>query len=152
VGGWISYPLNKQPLFSGGVRSFGIGHAKGQYIVYLDTDDFFGKDHLEIIADGLRGRDWVWLNDIVFRRFRTAVPDRFTHTFVRECDINRRFHHGTSNICHKPRINNRLMVLGKPGYLHDYYFISERKKASTNSLFIGSAQYYVCHVPRVYDI
>ena len=48
----------------GGQRNVGIENAKGDYIIYLDIDDLFGRDHLKNISEGLGSYDWVWFNDV----------------------------------------------------------------------------------------
>ena len=46
----INLQIPKQKLFSGKVRQAGIETANGRIIAYLDSDDFFGKDHIENLA------------------------------------------------------------------------------------------------------
>lgn len=132
----------KQPHLSGGVRNFGIKHARHENIVYLDTDDFFGKGHLSFIASHLKGRDWVYFDDYVYNT-RRKHWDGF------KVNINRRFYHGTSNICHRRDLDAWWLT---QGYLHDSHFISELKRRSPNHAYIGQAEYYVCHIPQKYDI
>lgn len=134
--------VEKQKLFSGNVRNFGIYHSKGRFIVYLDTDDKLGADHLQFIADNLQGREWCYFDDYFWDK-------RFNQFYPHKCDINRRFKHGTSNICHKKELE---VYWTNTGYLHDYHFVNELKNKSANHAHIGQGRYYVCHIPGKYDI
>ena len=59
------YQIRKQPTWSGRVRNAGINKAKSDWICYLDIDDMFGTNHLQILTDNLKG-DWVWFNDLTY--------------------------------------------------------------------------------------
>lgn len=132
--------ISKQKLWSGNVRNFGIKHCTGDVICYLDNDDYFGKDHLKIIADNFKDNDWVFFNDL--------YPSKTLQGYIfaeRLCFPDVKGKNGTSNIAHKKSMN----VLWKDStYLHDFKFIEELKKASDKWQIIPPAQYKVCHVPR----
>lgn len=134
--------VEKQKLFSGNVRNFGIFHASGRHIIYLDTDDRLGEGHLQYLAENLQGRDWIYFDDFLWDK-------RFSVWKANRCDISRRFRHGTSNICHKKELE---VYWTNTGYLHDYHFVNELKKKSVNHAHIGQGYYYVCHIPGKYDI
>ncbi len=152
--------IEKQKLWSGNVRNRGIANAQGEYILYLDTDDKLGPDHLKIVYDGmykachqpiegefafgrvLTGKwpDWVFFNDWILKK------EKFEE---RECNLTRFGHNGTSNICHRKDLN--LLWLDT-GYAHDWHFIKDLRRASVSFKQIATPQYYVCHIPNIYDI
>lgn len=138
--------IPKQPLFSGTPRNVGISKAKGRYIVYLDIDDYFGKDHLSIIEKGLRSNnypDWVWFDDYEGRK---GTPPQFVKM---ERNIHKRGSHGTCNLCHKKDVT---YWNEKGTYLHDFEFALNLKRSSQDVIKIDCPQYYICHIPNRIDI
>jgi len=131
------FKIPKSKLWSGVPRQTGIEQAKGDYIVYLDTDDILGKDHLQNISNGLGTFDWVWFNDI---RYSPHSEEWYQNP----CDIMMIGKHGTSNICHKRSLPYKW---DHSGYAHDYYFIKHLKQ-NINYTKIEGGQYYVCHIPN----
>lgn len=128
--------INKQPLWSGKVRNLGIEKCSGDWIAYCDTDDFLGKNHLQIIANNAFEHDWLFFDDIIWNG---------KEFIKRKCDPNKPGQNGTSNIAHK----KSLGVLWKDeSYAHDFKFLQELKKKSKNWGFIkGGGEYHVCHLP-----
>jgi len=105
--------INKQPIMSGIPRNTGINIASGEWICYLDSDDMFGENHLQIIKNSLKG-DWIWFNDLCF----VIALNQFLEVFA---DIKVRGKCGTSTICHKKELNVKWHPEGN--YLQDWYFI-----------------------------
>jgi glycosyltransferase involved in cell wall biosynthesis len=138
------YKIRKEPLWSGTPRNFGIALAKGEYICYLDIDDYFGQDHLSIIKNGIdnaKQKDWVWFDD-----YEGSKHGKFTH---KKRDIHKRSNHGTCNICHKKDL---AQWSSRATYLHDFEFVQSLKKKSLEFEKIDTPQYYICHVPNKFDI
>lgn len=140
--------IEKQPLWSGIPRNVGKFRANGENIVYLDIDDFFGAEHLQIIADQLSPElVWVWFNDLRWHHLQQKFRENF-------CHIDKAGKHGTSNICFRRTLNVGWPVKGN--YLHDYYFIRELRLLMPYQQ-IATPQYHVCHIPngvnfRGYDV
>jgi glycosyltransferase involved in cell wall biosynthesis len=129
--------VTKQTMWSGSARNFGISRATGEYIVYLDIDDYFGVDHLRTISDNLGGRDWVWFNDLV--KTNTSAVER-------QAIITQRYQYGTSNLCHKRLLEARWTSVG---YGQDDWSIGVHLlKLSKNYIKIPTPQYVVCHIPK----
>ena len=128
--------ISRGALFSGAPRNKGIEEAQGEYIIYLDIDDIYGKNHLSIVNTGLQLYDWVWYNDIRYN-------PRLKIWYENNCDIRVVGRHGTSNVCHRTALDTRWEF---KGYAHDHYFVQNLLKNS-NHAKIQSPEYYVCHVP-----
>lgn len=131
-----TYLIQKSKTWSGEPRNTGLEVAKGDYILYLDIDDLFGKDHLKNIDGGLNGFAWVWFDDV-----RYSVKN--DEWYENPCDIRQAGKHGTSNICHRRDLPYKWDHVG---YAHDYYFIKHLKQ-NTNYKKIEGGEYYVCHIP-----
>ena len=140
----LTYPsvrvisIAKQPTFSGVPRNQGIEAALGEFILYLDTDDYLDNTHLESISSALGNYDWVYFDDYILLNKKWVR---------RKCDVNIRFRHGTSNICHKRSMRARW----GGGYEHDFVFIQSLKKESSSFSKVEAGSYYVCHIPNRYD-
>ena len=124
----------KQPDFGGGVRQAGLNLAKGNIVCYLDHDDFFGRNHLKLIAEKFKG-DWIYYDDFII----TSKDDTGFHATKRDvipkiCSI------GTSSIAHKRSLN----VVWGDGYGHDWRMIEKYLLPHSNAK-IPKAEYYVCH-------
>lgn len=127
---------------AGAARNVGLFNAKGQYCLYIDTDDYFGQAHISIIDEHIEGFDWVWFADYK-HRYNGWSEDT-------TCNVNVLGRCGTSNICHKTDLNVRW---GNGGYGYDDWgFIQSLMSISKNTKHIKTPQYYVCHVPKRYDV
>lgn len=130
------FMIQKSRLWSGAPRTKGIEEAKGDYIVYLDIDDIWGKNHLQNIANGLKDYDWVWFDDIRWVK-------KTQEWYENPCDIIHMGRQGTSNICHKRTLSVRW---NHTGYAHDHFFIRQLRDFK-NFAKIEGGEYYVCHLP-----
>lgn len=133
--------VKKQPMWSGSCRNFGISKATGEYVVYLDADDFFGTTHLSTINRELDSFDWVWFNDMV------PVNDSFLE---RNALITQRYQYGTANICHKRSLGAKWT---SSGYGMDDYGLGQHLLSlSKNYEKIATPEYIVCHIPGKIDV
>jgi glycosyltransferase involved in cell wall biosynthesis len=132
--------IRKQPLFSGRPRMFGIEKARGDYIIYLDSDDFYGVDHLKKIAQNIKGEDWVFYNDLLM--------DKTGKRHERKCFPKVKYQNGTANICHK----RDLVVTWGSGYAKDDYQAVQSLLAYPNYKVIETPEYVVCHLPKRLDV
>lgn len=135
--------IQKQPTFSGSVRNYGISRATGEFIIYIDSDDMWGSEHLRIVDAGIKSGekeeyDWVFFNDI------TLIEKDWE---MRVCSPTQIGMCGTSNIAHR----RSLEIYWDRGYAHDFYLIKQLLKKK-NYKHIGYAEYFVCHIPRHYDV
>jgi glycosyltransferase involved in cell wall biosynthesis len=131
--------IKKAPMWDGIPRNTGIDLAKGEFIVYLDIDDYWGENHLQIINDNLKDYDWVFYNDIIFSGGEWVE---------RVCDVRRLGQNGTSNVCHKKSLGARW---GHRGYAHDHYFNQSLMMKSRKYTKIATPEYFVMHLPGSYD-
>lgn len=125
--------IPKAPLWDGAPRNIGIDKAEGEFIVYLDIDDCWGENHLQIISDGLKDYDWVFFNDYIYR----------DEWIERHCDINRLGQNGTSNICHRKSLGARW---AHRGYAHDHHFNQSLMMKSRKYAKISTPEYFVCGI------
>jgi len=133
--------IEKQRLWNGSVRNAGIASSKGTWICYLDSDDFFGVDHLQRIKTGLTPEPpngWAYFDDLYWN----TDAEEFR---VRRCEIDKFGGHGTANLVHRrdlevwwPQDDRRV------GYAHDKHFVDELKKRGKGT-YIGTGRYLVCH-------
>lgn len=134
--------LPKQPPFSGNVREMGLRNAIGNFICYLDTDDYFSQsNHLSSIVSGMQnGNDLVYFDDDV--RWNEHVSSKRNVTLQKGCI-------GTSNIAH---INSDdISWFRMDGYGHDWTFISKLLEKKS-PIKIEGTSYTVCHIPNVVDV
>lgn len=130
--------IPKQKLWSGTPRSFGIKQAKGDYVLYIDSDDYWGKDHLKKIDNQIGDTDWVYFNDIL-------APNKKERTVF----INRKFQCGTANICHKRTLD---ITWGGGKYGYDDWSAVESLLRFKNNKRIDTPEYYCAHIPRRFDV
>jgi glycosyltransferase involved in cell wall biosynthesis len=138
--------IEKQPHLSGNVRNFGINHCTGEYICYLDIDDYFGKDHLQILNDELNingNPDWAYFDIYEW-------STRLLAFHPKKSDVLKKNQHGTGNLVHKKSLN---LLWKSEGYQHDYFFVQDLLKVPDYKK-LATPQYYCCHIPGYggYDI
>lgn len=133
------FDVERSGLFSNDARNKGIEEAKGDFIIYLDNDDYWRPDHLKISAENLKKYDWVYSND--WTHYGTDWEERI-------CDIEQYSRCGTSNICHKRKLG---LKWNETGYGHDYHFIQQLLEFEKYAQ-IPTAQYYVCHMLNNYQV
>ena len=139
--------IEKQPLFSGNVRDFGLKIADGDLTTYLDSDDLYkNENHLSTIVNGFEKNpecDWLYFDDYV--KFFA----------LEHLDLSRRVVElkqgmiGTSNIAHKKL--DGITWEGCNFYGHDYHFISRLMALYPNHKKIEGCSYVVCHIPNTCD-
>jgi glycosyltransferase involved in cell wall biosynthesis len=127
------YKIDKQNLWSGNVRHSGIMKAEGELIIYLDTDDYYGPDHLRKVNSKIKKYDWIYYNDI---DISNGIPK------IKYAKLKTGFA-TTSSICHKRSLNVGWLDLSS--YTHDIEFIRRLQKKSNNYKFVGECDYYICH-------
>jgi len=135
--------LNKQNLYSGNMRNVAFDFISGDIVTYLDSDDAFGKRHLEIISKqfDLDKDDWVYYNDYM------VLNKEFTKLHIRKVET-RWASIGTSSISHK---NPKLLKNGKylkwsDGYGHDFIFVFKLNSLGLSFKKLEEMpQYLVCH-------
>jgi glycosyltransferase involved in cell wall biosynthesis len=131
----------KQPLFSGNLRSSGIKICTGNIVMYLDTDDIIGKNHISCVMEQMQSEDydWCFYNDYI-RTDSGLLPKsvELQHGSI-----------GTSSIAHRnvPKLNWD----GCDGYGHDYKFVTRLMDWSENYGKIYGATYIICHIPNQID-
>lgn len=131
----------KQKLFSGKIRTQGINLAKGEIIMYLDTDDMFGNTHIRSVVEQMQSEklDWCYFNDFI-NTDGGLIPKvvELAHESI-----------GTSSIAH---YNHKDVDWSKcDGYGHDWLFIQKLMKWSENNEKIFGATYIICHIPNQID-
>jgi glycosyltransferase involved in cell wall biosynthesis len=132
--------IAKAPMWDGKPRNTGIEKGEGEYIVYIDGDDYWGDGHLQGINNNLANYDWVFFNDYV------CNPDG--SLIMRNCNIKQLGSNGTSNICHRRSLDVRW---GHRGYAHDHYF-NQKLLFYPNHKKIIAGEYVVMHAPYSIDL
>ena len=136
--------LEKAPIFSGSVRNRGITLASGDWICYLDSDDFFGHNHLELLGNQITDDlDWCFSDDYTVTQYISSQD--FTSS-LRENTLSHS-QIGTSSIIHKKELN----VCWPDGYGHDWELINALIQLTCKYTKV-TANYNVCHVPGAFDI
>jgi len=129
--------IAKQPLWSPNVRNMGILGASGDWVVYLDTDDVFGPEHLALLAPP---QDMVWgyfnMLELIGQRWGEVA-----------CNPAVRFRCGTGNLMHRPGI---FWPDSADDYMHDWTFI-RGLRALGEGVRLPTPQYYLMHIPNRYD-
>lgn len=133
------YLIAKQKTWSGTVRNTGIEKASGQWICYLDIDDYLQKTHVENIMKHITAKDdWLFFDDMIASK-EGKVKKRRCALSMGKC--------GTSNIIHK-----KIALWDEKGtYAHDWRFIKNLQRASRNYRKIVAGEYVVCHIPGRLD-
>jgi glycosyltransferase involved in cell wall biosynthesis len=135
--------IEKEATFSGKTRNVGIDISTGDYICYLDSDDFLSKIHLENISKQVTNHEWYYYDDRIVTKYNNI--DDFESTLrVNLPEINRI---GTSTIVH--RKNN---IKWTSGYAHDWIFIKNQIDNNNNYKKIDTDTYNVCHIPNMIDL
>lgn len=127
----------------GAVRNEGIKNSMGEWIAYLDTDDFIGCNHLKHLNSGLSGYDWIWSKDYKWTYNREKNVNEWK---LSNNSLKKPFHFGTANIAHKRGLDVSWPTLTKYGF-DDLMFVEQLKKIS-NFAEVEGGQYFICHVPR----
>lgn len=90
---------NEKNMGPSKTREKGIAYAKGEYIAFCDSDDYFEKDHLKLMTEATEGFE----NDLVFCSYYAVYSSG-----------KKVFHDMVSEIRHKPK--NVILAHG-PGSL-----------------------------------
>ncbi len=66
--------VTKEHTGQSDTRNKGIAIAKGEYIIFLDADDYFGERHLEHLEKSLNGSDMCISNSNFYLRKGSVIP------------------------------------------------------------------------------
>lgn len=135
--------IDKQPAFHPAIRNVGIHSAEGEWIVYLDTDDAFGPNHLAILRTGIENSDisgWGCFNSIVYDMDMKEWREH-------ECIMTKAAHCSTSNFIHRRDLG---AWWNKGGYGDDFHFGQELRKRGPGT-HLPTPQYFVLHTNQ-YDL
>lgn len=138
------YQLKKQPLFSGNLRHYGVKKATGDIITYLDSDDMLGFSHLDTIVSTFKSHpnlSWIFYNDLLSPPKANAV--------IRSVEL-KHGSIGTSAISHLKDLK-KASWKNCNGYGHDWKFIKKLKKYYPDYDKVYGTEYYVCHIPNIFD-
>lgn len=138
--------LDKQPMFSGMVREFGLRACTGDVVCYLDGDDIIGYNHLNNIVQKFNTSDddWVYFDDQIRYNHLAHIPPT-----VRSIKLEKGLA-GTSCIAHS---NNQFINwIGCDGYGHDWTFIDRLIKLFPRYRKIDGCSYIVHHIPNSVDL
>jgi glycosyltransferase involved in cell wall biosynthesis len=134
--------IDKCPRWSGTQRNTGILEATGEYIIYLDSDDFYGDDYLQDVYNAIQanpGHPFYYVDDKIWKGewvTRNAIMGQLSRC-------------GTSNLIHKDRV---LWTIENT-YAHDFKFIKKIiEKVGLPIYLPGVSGYHVCHIPSSYDV
>lgn len=134
--------------YNGNNRQKGIDACFGDYITYLDTDDFYGSEkHLSSIMRQSQNYDFVYFDDFVFMGTKQNGE---LDLLRREAELEHK-KIGTTFIAHKKVFRNghKPSWEGCKGYGEDWQFIRKTMKHfEVNRVSkIQDCCYVNCHVP-----
>lgn len=137
--------IEKQPLWSPTVRNVGQYTAKGEWVTYLDADDYLGPNHLKKmnIPDG----HWGFFNIHEWRGGAGISVDKanLSGGFVEViCRPTHRHNCGTGNLIHRKGL---YWPDEANDYKHDWTFIEYLRKVGAGTK-LPTTEYYVCHIPQ----
>lgn len=136
------FKIDKCELFSGSPRNKGIELSNGDYICYLDSDDFLSSTHIDIMLNKLNSFDWAYFNDSVVYEY-LSYDNYKSYNRRNILSLNRV---GTSSIIHK-----KNDIQWSNGYGHDWKFIQQlRDKFPKYKKIKGG--YNICHIPNEIDV
>lgn len=152
-----------QVTWPGELREVGRSIAKYDWIAYLDSDDAYGKNHLNIIHNAIQNRekdvtvllntryilpfpenptqlmlDYVGMNLEKYNKTRDSLEEILGHQMVA---AHAKGHFGTWQIVHHKQVPHRWMNSDEMG--EDAFFIERIKKTEKLQEFKGS--YIICH-------
>lgn len=131
--------IDKQPMWSGNVRNAVFQFRKGRYTCYCDSDDYFEKNHLQLIKDNISDYDWGIMNEYAL----TNEGKKIRNVKLKLSSS------GTSSIVHRTSMLSDWSDCN--GTCHDWAFIQKLITESTSYGHIGQCGYVVCHTPSSFD-
>ena len=121
-------------------RNTGLSYARGEWVLYLDNDDYYTNDYLNKLSKYLNGAiDWFIVDDFTWVNYSWKQ---------RRCNL-KLSHCGTANIIHKSTMVSRWPNCTSYGR-DDWSFISNLRHESKNFRHLDIAGYCVCNIPRKY--
>lgn len=143
----LLFSMPKAEKWCVSVRNGAINEAQGEWIAYLDIDDYWGTDHLSSIHKALQevpeGTEWAWMDVLWWRKKDGAF-------YRKRSDLKRCTNYGTANIVHRSGHywpEQRRDSAGRPDYSTQDCAFVERLKRTAPGVRIEAGEYHVCHIP-----
>ena len=131
--------IPKTEAFSGDSRNKGIEIAVGDFLCFLDSDDFFAEYHLERLNNQIiEDMDWAYFDDYsyvahnLFRKRKTGVLDSKERMVIGSCSII---------------YKRSIPIKWGSGYGHDHVLIKKLIEKYKFVKFQIPSGYFVCHIP-----
>lgn len=130
--------IPKEPQWSPTVRNVGLYRATGDVMLYLDTDDTIGPEHLSklVIPENFT---WGYFNMMEWKRGRWAEM---------VCSVTTKWKCGTGNLVH---IRGLWWPERANDYAHDWTFIQSMRQVS-EGMRLPTPEYFCMHIPNRYDL
>lgn len=153
----IKKPKARKGIFPGSYRQEAINSAKFDYITYLDSDDFFLPNRLELVYDRIKNSNRVIVVDNIYcvpniKSLRITFPhtviDTFEYDGIDLMNLKINWTSGTFQLTHKKKIG----AYWKDGSRGEDYAFTDAVYRKHNIVRKGLSEsiggYVVCHHPK----
>jgi len=135
--------LEDHAKWSAKCRNAGIDFSNGQYILYLDNDDYFDATYLQELYNAIQQNESLCYIVDHYERHINAWKLTRGHVAMNAA--------GTANIVHSSKLKSRWPDECRYGS-EDWTFIKRIIAEAKHYKHLDVAGYFICHIRNKYDI
>ena len=140
-------------------RSYALQHSSGEYVVFVDSDDWLDDNYLKSMFDGFRNaNDRVdivmcdyWINNTDSQLYIANTPTNCSSKAIINDTLRRKIHAGLwSKMFRRTLLEKNGVSFSRYDYYEDMFLFVSLLHYAKKNVYLPVATYHYCYNPKSY--